>query len=73
MKIKFLLVVTFISLVSLAMSGCGLSHEGILHITKPSNGNTFPLGQTITLQVHVNTAVISNYNHLSDWQYYEFK
>ncbi len=70
-RFRFPALFALLVLFSLFLNACALPHEGIIHITDPSNGNTFPLGQPITIRVHVNTAIVSNYNHLA-WQYYEW-
>ena len=72
MKIRSGLSVLAILFVGVLLSGCALRHESIIRITDPGNGNTFPLDQPVTIRVHVNTAALANYNHVSGWGFYEF-
>jgi len=55
--------------ISLLLSGCALPHESRLKITDPSDGNTFPLNQTINIKVR---AHYSSVDGINQWTAYEW-
>jgi hypothetical protein len=72
MKIKSKILMVFVLIAGLTLSGCALSHEPIFRITNPQNGNVFGLNDRVTIRVRVFRNSISNFGSY-DWHFYQWR